>query len=93
MCKYLYYYLSSHSSMIIGCMKEGGTPAVNRSDLLELPIAIPSLSEQRRIVFILDKFSDLTTSLVDGLPAEIEARRKQYEYYRDRLLDFPRRAA
>lgn len=42
---------------------------------------------------ILDRFDALTTSLTDGLPAEIEARRQQYEYYRDKLLSFPRKMA
>lgn len=56
-------------------------------------IPVPSLSEQRRIVDILDRFDALTTSLTDGLPAEIEARRQQYEHYRDRLLAFPRKEA
>ena len=46
------------------------------------------VEEQRRIVSILDRFDKLTNDLSDGLPAEIEARRKQYEYYRDRLLSF-----
>ena len=46
------------------------------------------LEEQRRIVSILDRFDKLTNDLSSGLPAEIEARRKQYEYYRDRLLSF-----
>lgn len=52
------------------------------------PISLPPLEEQRRIVSILDRFDKLTNDLSSGLPAEIEARRKQYEYYRDRLLSF-----
>ena len=52
------------------------------------PIPVPSLETQQKVVDILDRFDGLTTSLTDGLPAEIEARRTQYEYYRDRLLDF-----
>ena len=62
-------------------------------DLKQLEIPVPPLSEQRRIVDILDRFEALTTSLTDGIPAEIEARRQQYEYYRDKLLDFPRKVA
>ena len=54
-------------------------------------IPVPSLATQQRVVDILDRFDALTTSLTDGLPAEIEARRTQYGYYRDRLLDFPRK--
>ena len=53
---------------------------------------VPSLETQQKVVDILDRFDALTTSLTDGLPAEIEARNQQYEYYRDRLLDFPRKA-
>ena len=49
-----------------------------------------SLAEQARIVAILDKFDTLTTSLQKGLPREIELRQKQYEYYRDMLLSFPK---
>ncbi|HMZ94541.1 MAG TPA: restriction endonuclease subunit S, partial [Chitinophagales bacterium] len=51
-------------------------------------IPIPPLSEQERIVEILDKFDALTNSISEGLPREIELRQKQYEYYRNRLLDF-----
>lgn len=49
----------------------------------------PPLSEQRRIVEILDRFDTLTNSISEGLPREIALRRKQYEYYRDALLRFP----
>ncbi len=52
-------------------------------------VPVPSLEEQKRIVTILDKFDTLTTSKTEGLPAEIEMRQKQYEYYRDLLLTFP----
>lgn len=54
---------------------------------------IPPLAEQERIVSILDRFESLTTSLTAGLPAEIAARRKQYEHYRDKLLTFKRKSA
>lgn len=57
---------------------------------LNFPMPVPPLNEQARIVSILDKFDDLTTSLTEGLPREIELRRKQYEYYRDMLLSFPK---
>ena len=50
---------------------------------------MPSLNEQRRITDALDQFHSLVNDLTSGLPAEIEARRKQYEYYRDRLFTFP----
>lgn len=51
-------------------------------------VPIPPLEEQARIVSILDRFEALTTDLQTGLPAEIEARRQQYEYYRNKLLTF-----
>jgi len=56
--------------------------------MASIKIDIPSLSEQKRIIAILDHFSTLCTDLTSGLPAEIEARKKQYEYYRDKLLSF-----
>jgi type I restriction enzyme S subunit len=63
---------------------------VNADDLAKIKIPIPSLEEQERIVSILDKFDILTTSISEGLPKEIELRKKQYEYYRDLLLTFPK---
>jgi len=60
--------------------------------LKKIIIPLPSLAKQARIVAILDRFAALTTDITNGLPAEIEARRKQYEYYRDRLLSFGRAA-
>lgn len=53
---------------------------------------IPSIQEQERIVSILDRFDALCNDLSSGLPAEIEARQKQYEYYRDKLLTFKEKA-
>lgn len=63
------------------------------ADLQKITLPIPSLEEQHRIVFILDRFESLTTSLQSGLPAEIAARRQQYEHYRDKLLTFKRKGA
>ena len=51
-------------------------------------IAVPSIEEQKCVVSILDRFDAICNDLTSGLPAEIEARQKQYEYYRDRLLSF-----
>ena len=64
---------------------------ISGGNLAKIKIPIPSLAEQERIVKILDKFDALVNDISSGLPAEIEARRKQYEYYRDRLLTFPRK--
>ena len=86
--KYLYYYLSMNKSKILELKKEGGVPAVNRSDLQNVMVKIPTLEKQKEIVEILDKFDSLCNDLTAGLPAEIEYRQKQYEYYRDKLLTF-----
>lgn len=61
------------------------------AELKKLSIPLPPLSTQEEIVNILDKFDTLTTSISEGLPKEIALRRKQYEYYRDRLLTFKRK--
>lgn len=63
------------------------------ADLQKITLPIPSLEEQHRIVSILDRFESLTTSLQSDLPAEIVARRQQYEHYRDKLLTFKRKGA
>ena len=60
-------------------------------NLAKIEFPLPSLEEQQRIVDILDRFDALTSSLSEGLPAELAARRSQYEYYRDQLLTFPRK--
>lgn len=57
-------------------------------ELKKVEIPIPSLDVQNRIVQVLDNFDAICTDLSSGLPAEIEARQKQYEYYRDKLLSF-----
>ena len=61
-------------------------------DLARVEIPAPSIGTQQKVVDILGRFDTLTKSLTDGIPAEIEARTAQYGYYRDRLLDFPRKA-
>lgn len=69
---------------------QGAQPGLSVQRLNELVFPIPSLSEQQKIVDILDRFETLTNDLTAGLPAEIEKRRQQYEYYRDQLLTFKR---
>ena len=67
----------------------GGTIARWYNDnILRAEIPVPPLEEQERIVNILDRFDKLCNDISEGLPAEIEARKKQYEYYRDKLLTF-----
>ena len=90
--KYLYYYLLHNNHLILGIKKEGGVPAVNRVDLEKIVVETPPLEEQQRIVDILDRFDKLCNDISEGLPAEIEARQKQYEYYRDKLLTFKEKA-
>ena len=63
-------------------------PAINFKLASSIKVNVPSLNEQKRIVNILDKFDRLINDITVGIPAEIELRRKQYEYYRGRLLSF-----
>ena len=71
-------------------VSKGGTISrLYNDNIKKTLIPLPPLSEQRRIVEILDRFDTLTNSISEGLPREIALRRKQYEYYRDALLRFP----
>lgn len=88
---YLYYLLNSNS--VQQKMKQrasfGGVVQNLNADIVKsLELNIPSLEVQKHIVSILDRFDTLCNDLSTGLPAEIEARQKQYEYYRDKLLSF-----
>ena len=68
---------------------EGGTiPRLYNDNIAKAVIAVPSIEEQKHVVSILDRFDAICNDLTSGLPAEIEARQKQYEYYRDKLLNF-----
>ena len=70
----------------------GGTvKSVPMAEMKKLLIPVPTIQEQEEVVSCLNSFNSLTSSLVEGLPAEIEARHKQYEYYRDKLLTFKER--
>lgn len=69
----------------------GSVPNISQKALASIEIPIPPVQEQERIATILDRFEALTTSLQSGLPAEIAARRQQYEHYRDKLLTFKRK--
>ena len=91
---YLYYLLSSNDiqqEMRKRASFGGAVQNLNADIVRALELPIPSFREQARIVHILDRFDALTTDIAHGLPAEIEARRKQYEYYRDKLLTFKER--
>jgi type I restriction enzyme S subunit len=90
--KYLYYFLqTNYSTNYFESQKTGSTiKNLGLKALRTFHIPIPPIAEQARIVSILDKFDILTTSISEGLPKEIELRKKQYEYYRDLLLTFPK---
>lgn len=70
-----------------------GQPKLTKTNLLDMKVKLPPEDKRQEIVEMLDRFDKLTNDLSSGLPAEIEARRRQYEYYRDRLLSFDRLAA
>ena len=91
--KFLYHQLTTSRFLDYNVRNSRGgkMPRGNKKKILEFPIFLPPLAEQERTVKILDKFDALVNDISSGLPAEIEARRKQYEYYRDRLLTFPRK--
>jgi type I restriction enzyme S subunit len=84
--KFVEYYLNSIDLTIF--ISGGAQPKLNQKNLNKIPIPIPSQEKQKDIVAILDRFDTLCNDLTKGLPAEIEARQKQYEYYRDKLLTF-----
>jgi len=86
--RYLYHLLCTLN--FIPYLSGGGRAKLTKGKLSEIPIPIPPLPEQARIVAILDKFDTLAHSISEGLPREIELRQKQYEYYRDLLLNFPK---
>ena len=90
MPRYLYQVLADDMFFTYNMQYAKGAkmPRGNKQKIMEYKIPIPSLAEQQRIVSILDKFEALTTSISEGLPKEIELRRKQYEYYRNQLLSF-----
>ena len=84
-------YLLTSEQMKTAYMKKvaGGTvKSIPMAEMRKLLIPVPSIDEQKRIVLLLSRFDTLCNDLKEGLPAEIEARQRQYEYYRDRLLNF-----
>jgi len=86
--KYVYYFLKIQESYFQHIAGKMQMPQISIPDTDKFKIPIPSLEEQTRIVSILDKFDMLTNSITEGLPKEIALRKKQYEYYRDKLLSF-----
>ena len=88
--KYLWHYLSQDKIYRSLNNTGGGStmPAINFKMASSIQVVLPPKEEQNRIVKILDKFEELANDITVGLPAEIELRRKQYEYYRNKLLSF-----
>ena len=86
--KYLYYILKNMESTLNAMKRGAGVPHVSGEALSQIMLPVPLITEQNRIVSILDSFDSLCNDLAQGLPAEISARQKQYEYYRDKLLTF-----
>ena len=84
--RYVFHYLSN----IPIITKKSSVPNINANEVKRIQIPIPPIEEQERIAGILDKFDTLVNSISEGLLREIELRRKQYEYYREKLLSFPK---
>ena len=92
--KYLYQVLADDKFFAFNMKHAKGAkmPRGSKTAIMQYKIPIPPLPEQEKIVAILDKFDTLTHSVSEGLPHEIALRRKQYEYYREQLLAFPKAA-
>ena len=87
--KFLFHYMrSKFPGYIEAASFHSSVTSIRRPMLTEFPVPVLPLSEQEKVVNLLDRFEKYCGSLSEGLPAEIEARKKQYEYYRDKLLDF-----
>ena len=86
--KYFYYYMFLLDEWCKNNTNVSGFASVDMSKFRKLKIPVPSLAEQERIVAILDKFDSLVNDISEGLPAEINARKQQYEHYRNKLLTF-----
>ena len=88
---WLRYYLETQTKKLILLANSSTIPYISKDKFKELLIPLPPLEEQERIANILDKFDKLCNDISEGIPAEIEMRQKQYEYYRDKLLTFKER--
>ena len=95
MPSYLYQILASDAFFLydMSYAKGAKMPRGDKTAVMNYVLPVPPLSVQKQIVDVLDRFEKLTTDITAGLPAEIEARRKQYEYYRDQLLTFKQKAS
>lgn len=88
--KFMYYVLLSKQARLKSQVRKASIPRLSKDAIDKVAFYLPSLAEQERIVSILDDFNTLTNSLSEGLPKEIELRQKQYEYWREQLLNFTR---
>ncbi len=87
--RYLYYVLTNMQNYLYSISNRSTIPySISSNNIMQITIPIPPLEIQQEIVKILDQFLALTTDLLAGIPAEIKARKKQYEYYREKLLTF-----
>ena len=88
--EWLYYNLQTNKYYdYVESFQQGASyPSISDSAVKSYKIPIPPLTKQEQIVNVLSKFDKLVNDISEGLPAEIEARRKQYEYYRNKLLSF-----
>lgn len=86
--KFMYYVLLSNQEKIKSQVRKASIPRLSKDAIDKITFYLPSITEQERIVSILDNFNILTNSLSEGLPKEIELRRKQYEYWKNQLLNF-----
>ena len=84
--RFVEFYLNSIDLALY--ISGGAQSKLNQKNLNRIEIPLPNQERQKYIVDILDRFDAICNDLTSGLPAEIEARQKQYEYYRDRLLSF-----
>ena len=92
--RFFFHVLSArfYDYIMTNCVSSS-VASIRKKMLENFPIPLPSLEEQRHIAINLDKFDALVNDVSQGLPAEIEARRKQYAYYRNKLLSFKEKIA
>ena len=88
--KFMYYVLLSKQDRLKSQVRKASIHRLSKDIIDKVTFYLPSLTEQVRIVSTLDNFNTLTNSLSEGLPKEIELRQKQYEYWREQLLNFTR---
>ena len=86
--RYLYHLLLQNSEKIYAISQGGAQPNLSSEKLKSLTALIPPISEQEQVIEILDRYDSFCNDITIGLPAEIKARKNQYEYYRDKLLTF-----